>query len=245
MAAVPPYPRAVAKTVLFLYNDPIAAEAMLGDAFTECGYEVETFEVVTPDRVQDPSFDVALPDPRGYDAVVPLGSRWSVNDELDWITSEVAMVQDAHAAGVPMLGVCFGGQLLARALGGSVSRSPAPEIGWYDVDSSQPDLVPIGPWFEWHFDRFTAPDGAVEIAKNGNASQAFVLGRAMGLQFHPEVDEELLELWLAGDGRDEIAGLSLTADQLRTATTRVVDDARKRVHALVRAFHDTVATRDV
>jgi GMP synthase-like glutamine amidotransferase len=233
----------VAKKVLFLYNDPIAPEAMLGDAFSECGYDVEAFEVVSAAQVEDLAFDVTLPDPRGYDAIVPLGSRWSVNDELDWITSEVAMVRDAHAAGVPMLGVCFGGQLLAHALGGSVSRSPAPEIGWYDVDSSRTDLVPTGPWFEWHFDRFSVPDGAVEIARNANASQAFVLGSTMGLQFHPEVDEELLELWLAGNGRDEIAELSLTADQLRDATTRVVDDATKRVHALVRAFVDTVVGR--
>jgi GMP synthase-like glutamine amidotransferase len=234
----------VAKKVLFLYNDPIAPEAMLGEAFAECGYDVDTFDVVPADRVEDLTFDVTLPDPRGYDAVVPLGSRWSANDEFDWIASEAAMVRDAQAAGVPMLGVCFGGQLLARALGGSVSRSPAPEIGWYDVESSRTDLVPAGPWFEWHFDRFTVPDGAVEIARNGNASQAFVLGRTMGLQFHPEVDEELLEMWLAGSGRDEIAELSLTADDLRSATTRIADDATKRVHALVRAFVDTVATRD-
>lgn len=230
--------------MLFLYNDPIAPEAMLGDAFVECGYDVTTFEVVTADRVEDPAFDVTLPDPRGYDAVVPLGSRWSVNGGLDWIASEVAMVRDAQAAGVPMLGVCFGGQLLAHALGGSVHRSPAPEIGWYEVESSRADIVPSGPWFQWHFDRFDVPAGATEIAKNGNASQAFVMGRTMGVQFHPELDEELLELWLAGSGRDEIAELSLTADQLRSATTRVVEDARQRVHALVRAFVAQVATGD-
>lgn len=233
------------KKVLFLYNDPIAPEAMLGDAFTECGYDVETFGVVPADRVEDPAFDVTMPDPRGYDAIVPLGSRWSVYAELDWITSEATMVQDAQTAGVPMLGVCFGGQLLAHALGGSVSRSPAPEIGWYEVDSAQPDLVPAGPWFQWHFDRFSVPAGAVEIARNANASQAFVLGRTMGVQFHPELDEELLELWLAGSGRDEIAELGLTADQLRSATTQSVDDARRRVNALVHAFTETVAGRDL
>ena len=230
--------------MLFLYNDPIAPEAMLGDAFTECGYDVATFEVVTADRVADPAFDVTLPDPRGYDAVVPLGSRWSVTSGLDWIATEVAMLRDAQAAGVPMLGVCFGGQLLAHALGGSVDRSPAPEIGWYEVDSSRADLVPAGPWFQWHFDRFDVPTDATEIARNGNASQAFVQGRTMGLQFHPELDEELLELWLAGSGRDEIAELSLTADQLRRATTGLIGDARTRVHALVRAFVEQVATGD-
>ena len=234
----------MAKTVLFLYNDPTAHEAMLSDAFTECGYDIATFEVVSADGVEDPTFDVTLPDPRRYDAVVPLGSRWSVNEGLAWIDSEAAMVRDAQAAGVPMLGVCFGGQLLASALGGSVSRSPAPEIGWYDVDSSDTRLVPSGPWFQWHFDRFSAPEGAMEVARNGNASQAFVMGRTMGIQFHPELDEELLELWLAGNGRDEIAQLSLTADHLRSATARLVDDATKRVHALVRAFVSTVAVRD-
>jgi GMP synthase-like glutamine amidotransferase len=244
--ANPPYPQAVAKKVLFLYNDPTAQEALLGDAFVECGYDIDTFEVVSAERAANPAFDVTLPDPRGYDAVVPLGSRWSVNDGdngMDWITSELAMARDAHAEGVPMLGVCFGGQLLARALGGSVTRAPTPEIGWYDVTSSRTDLVPSGPWFEWHFDRFTIPDGAVEIARTGSASQAFVLGRTMGIQFHPEVDDELLEMWLAGDGADEIARLGRTADQLRAATRDELDDATKRVHALVRAFVDTVAQR--
>ncbi len=232
--------------MLFLYNDPNAREAMLGDAFSECGYDIEAFEVVTADREHDPAFDVALPDPLGYDAVVPLGSRWGVNDRdrgLAWIDSEAAMAREAHAAGVPMLGVCFGGQLLAHALGGTVTRSPAPEIGWYDVDSSQPNLVARGPWFEWHFDRFTAPDGAARIASTNDAVQAFVLRRTMGIQFHPEVDEELLELWLTGDGAAEIANAGLSADQLRSATTKELDAATKRVHALVRAFVENVAQR--
>jgi GMP synthase-like glutamine amidotransferase len=234
----------VAKKVLFLYNDPNAPEAMLGDAFSECGYDIQTFEVVTADRAEDPAFDVTFPDPLSFDAIVPLGSRWSVNDGdrgMSWITSEVAMVREAHAAGVPMLGVCFGGQLLAHALGGSVARSPAPEIGWYDVDTSRADLVPAGPWFEWHFDRFTVPEGAVEIARNGSASQAFVMGSTMGIQFHPEVDEGLLEKWLTGDGADEIAEMGRTADQLRGATTQELESATKRVHALVRAFVEDVA----
>jgi GMP synthase-like glutamine amidotransferase len=234
----------VAKKVLFIYNDPTAPEAMLGDAFTECGYDVETFEAVTAADAQDPTFDVTFPDPLDFDAIVPLGSRWSVNDGsrgMKWITSEIAMARDAQAADVPMLGVCFGGQLLAHALGGTVTRSPSPEIGWYQIDSSRTDLVPGGPWFEWHFDRFTVPEGAVEIARNGSASQAFVLGRTMGIQFHPEVDLRLLDMWLEGEGGAEIGQLDRTAEQLRTATTRELEGATKRVHALVRAFVDGVA----
>src|SRR5689334_4913454 len=104
---------------------------MLGDAFTECSYDVATFEVVTAEQAHDPAIEVTMPDPLAYDVVVPLGSRWGVNDGFDWMVSEAAMVRDAHAAGVPMLGVCFGGQLIAHALGGSVTRSPAPEVGWF------------------------------------------------------------------------------------------------------------------
>ena len=236
-----PYSLVVAKKVLFLYNDPIAPEAMLGAAFDECGYDIETFEVVPASHSGTPAFDVTFPDPLGYDAIVPLGSRWGVNDGLAWVDSEAAMVRDAHSAGVPMLGVCFGGQLLAHALGGSVRRSDDPEIGWYDVESTRPDVIPAGPWFQWHFDTFRIPDAAVEIARNRNASQAFVLGRTMGIQFHPELDEQLLEQWLSGDGHDEIAGLGLTAELLRSATAGEVDRAAARVRSLVRGFVDTVA----
>ncbi len=244
--------------MLFLYNDPSAPEAMLGDAFSECGYDIESFDVVAEDprvgersdgdEFDDPAFDVTLPDPLSYDAIVPLGSRWSVYDGergLDWITTEVEMARRAHSTGVPMLGVCFGGQLLAHALGGSVARSPVPEIGWYDVASAAPDLVPGGPWFQWHFDRFTVPDGAEQIAGNANAPQAFVLGRTMGLQFHPELDEDLLDRWLAGPtGAAEIAQLNRTADELRAITREQLESATKRVHALVRSFVEVIATRD-
>ena len=105
-------------------------------------------------------------------------------------------MRDAADAGVPTLGVCFGGQLLAQAFGGSVARSATPEIGWYDVTSDDEILVPGGPWFQWHFDGWTLPPGATEIARTANSSQAFLLGRALGLQFHPELDHDLLARWL-------------------------------------------------
>ena len=98
-----------------------------------------------------------------------------------------------------MLGVCFGGQLLATALGGSVTRSLHPEVGWHEVRSDTPDLVPGGPWFQWHFDRFTPPPNARLVARNDRAAQAFTHGRALGLQFHPEVDEALVQRWIAED----------------------------------------------
>lgn len=229
----------MAPKVLFLRNEHLATEALLGEAFTEQGYDVEVFEVVPAARVGDPAVDVTFPDAGGYDVVVPLGARWPVYDDTlrrTWVGAETQLVRDAADAGVALLGVCFGGQLLAQAFGGAVARSTEPEIGWYDVTSDSPDLVPGGPWFQWHFDRWTLPPGATEIARTANASQAFVLGRALALQFHPEVDTELLERWLADDTDGEVASIGRTHDELRSRTTELADDASSRVRDLVRGF---------
>ena len=149
----------VASKVLFLRNEHLATEAMLGEAFADQGFDVEVFEVVPAERIDDPAGDVTFPDPTGYDVIVPLGARWPVYDDAlrrSWVGAEMQLVRDAADAGVALLGVCFGGQLLAQAFGGSVARSTDPEIGWYDVTSDKPDLIPGGPWFQWHFDRWTA-----------------------------------------------------------------------------------------
>jgi GMP synthase-like glutamine amidotransferase len=230
--------------VLFVYNDPTAPAALLGDAFAECGFDVDVFNVVPGDSVDNPAVQVSFPAPGSYDVIVPLGARWPVYDEAlraTWVGAEMQLVRDAADLGVPVLGVCFGGQLLAQAFGGSVARSPAPEIGWSDVASDDPGLVPGGPWFQWHFDRWTIPPGAIEVARSRSASQAFVLGRALALQFHPELNHELLEVWLADDTDGEITRMGITADELRSRTTELLNDASRRVRELVRTFLANVA----
>ena len=102
----------------------MATEALLGEAFTDCGFDVSTFTVVPAERVEAPAHDVTFPDPTGYDVIVPLGARWPVYDEAlqrTWVGAETRLVRDAADAGVALLGVCFGGQLLAQAFGGSVA----------------------------------------------------------------------------------------------------------------------------
>jgi GMP synthase-like glutamine amidotransferase len=161
--------------------------------------------------------------------------------QQSWVGAEMQMLRDAALAGVPTLGVCFGGQLLAQAFGGSVARSTVPEIGWYDIETDNPDLVPGGPWFQWHFDRWTLPPGATEIARTANSSQAFVLGRALALQFHPEIDAKLLDVWLADDRDGEVVEAGLSHDELRERTTELADDVGNRIRGLVRGFLTHVA----
>lgn len=225
--------------MLFLQNDPTAREAMLAECFAEAGCDISAFEVVPADRIADPAVDVDFPDPSAFDVIVPLGSRWAAyDDRLPWVAAEMEVLRAALKAGAGVLGVCFGGQLLARTLGGDVAPSPHPEIGWHEVHSSDPALVPDGPWFQWHFDRFTVPPGARLVAENRCAPQAFVSDRALGVQFHPELDRALLELWIEGDTEGDIDRLGLDADRLRERTRTEVDDAARRLRLLVRGFLD-------
>jgi GMP synthase-like glutamine amidotransferase len=238
---------AVAPSVLFIYNDPNAPEAVLGDVFTEQGFDVDTFNVVPLERANDPaSVTPVFPDPTRYDVIVPLGSRWSVYDEqlrAGWVGTEEALVRGAIEAGVGVLGVCFGGQLVAQALGGSVRKATTPELGWYEISTDTTELIPEGPWFEWHSDQFTPPPGATELASTPHAVQAFSYRTALGLQFHPELNLPLLDLWLAdevGDSSDT-ARLNIDVDALRARTVAEQDAAAARLRRLVGGFLDRVA----
>jgi hypothetical protein len=105
-------------------------------------------------------------------------------------------------------------------LGGRVYRGDESEIGWLPVRTSDPALVPEGPWFQWHFDTFTLPPTARVIADSPVGPQAFVAGRSLGLQFHPEVTTQIMYDWvrvyaheLEGDSVDPGALLEETVER--------------------------------
>ena len=134
-----------------------------------------------------------LPDCAG---VVVLGSaQTAFDDTVPWLAAELALVAQALADGVPLLGICFGGQVLARALGARLYRLPDPEIGWVRLASQHPGLAG-GPWLEWHRDGFDLPPGARELATGGASVQAYAIGPHLGLQFHPEATEPITQAWL-------------------------------------------------
>jgi len=182
-------------------------------------------------------------DPAGYDLIVPLGSEFAAYDDtVPWIQREIALLERAAAADVPVLGICFGGQLLARVLGGRCFRAPGSEIGWLPVRTRDPELVPEGPWFQWHFDTFTAPEGATVLAETDLGPQAYVIGHSLGVQFHPEVTPAIMEDWvrvyrheLDGDGVDPDALLQETYDRAESAhasSRRLLDTYLERVARL-------------
>src|SRR5690606_17499247 len=111
---------------------------------------------VVCDDVDEQVSDRPFPSHDGVDLVVAMGAPWSVYDTDrigSWVGRELGLVREAHQRAIPYLGVCFGGQLLAAALGGSVERAPRPELGWLMVESTTASIAP-GPWFQWHGDRF-------------------------------------------------------------------------------------------
>ncbi|MEY3625497.1 MAG: hypothetical protein RL696_878, partial [Actinomycetota bacterium] len=137
--------------------------------------------------------------------------------------------------------ICFGGQLLARALGGSVAKGPKPELGWTYVFSDEPDLVGNGPWFQFHYDRWTLPPGAREIARTPAASQAFVYNKALALQFHPELNLGALEQWMVWDGREEVTQDGQDPDVMLAQTRAEDPAARLRTFELVDNYLSKVA----
>ena len=126
-----------------------------------------------------------------------------------------------------------------------MSRAPTPEIGWISLSTSAPGLIEAGPWFSWHFDRFTVPSGVPVLARTALADQAFCVGRALGLQFHPEVNDEVLESWLATGGDEQLAEVGVTVAPLLAQTRLLTGAAAARAEALVRRFVTDVARRPV
>ncbi len=150
----------------------------------------------------------AVPDLDRYHGLIVLGGPMNCDQVTRHrhLVTEVAAIQAAIRAGKPVLGICLGSQLLARALGATVTRNPSKEIGWYDVAPTKDgEKDPLFRHFEasekifhWHGDTFAIPHGAVHLAASADCThQAFRFGHNVyGLQFHLEVDEPMIHRWL-------------------------------------------------
>lgn len=190
-------PTPAVKPVLVLQNLNADGPAYLGTWLRARGiaYEVRNAEAGDsfPSRVDD------------YAALALLGGVMSANDELPSLRHAERLILQAMDRAVPVLGFCLGGQLMARALGAPITRSPAPEVGWQPVEVL--DDPQAHGWFgaaaahvvlQWHYEAFGLPAGAKLLARSAACpNQAFSIGPHLALQFHLEVDETKLRVWAA------------------------------------------------
>jgi len=170
----------------------------LGEFLGSAGVRVRTARLDAGD---------ALPaDPRKLDLVVSMGGPMSVHDEgrHPFLRAETEFLRAAVQADVPVLGICLGAQLIARACGADVTKAPAKEVGWSEVVLTAAGLAdplfrgepPVFPVFQWHEDTFDVPVGGELLATSPACHhQAFRIRRAVGLQFHVEVMREMLLDW--------------------------------------------------
>lgn len=212
---------------LVVGNRGDADPGLVGSRLSEVGFGLERNEREYPREWKSLA---------GVDLVLTLGSEWSVYSEGNEkeVAAEVDLVGAAMQRGIPIFGICYGAQLIAHALGGTVTRAETPEVGWHQVSSTAyPDLL-AGTWLQWHYDVFTVPWSLRVVALNDVGPQAVLSKRVFATQFHPEATQGIITRWSTGTGTTELSRLGIdakhlcdmSADQVAArepATTRLVD----------------------
>ena len=226
--------------VALVANMNEADPGFVGRALRRRGYALTDF--LREQYAHWPSLD-------GFDLVVALGSGWSTywDHVAEPVQAEQLLMQEAMARDIPVLGVCFGGQQLSRALGGVVTKAQSTEIGWFSVENVPetaqiaPKVLFGGPWMQWHYDSFSVPSGATALAQSPAGPQAFVCGRALGLQFHPEATETIVKMWSSDDGVEELTSQGIDAENLLSTTRLHMADSEQRCEELIDWFLTDIA----
>jgi GMP synthase-like glutamine amidotransferase len=178
--------------VLLIQNTRIEGSGYLGNLLRQDGFEIHSVCAKT-EKIPEKDFSL----------VVILGAPESANDDLPYLLEEQKLIRKSVENNTPLLGICLGSQLIAKSFGARVYRGPKKEIGFYNdlVYDGSPSLFSgfKNPFtvFHWHADTFDLPKGAVRLAHSENyPNQAFQIMSAVGLQFHLEIDEVMVNLWL-------------------------------------------------
>jgi GMP synthase-like glutamine amidotransferase len=187
--------------------------------FVSDGYDIEKV------NAQNDSVPTS---PLGYDAVIILGGPMAVYDNLAYLRKEQELIRNAIKNETPLLGICLGSQLIAQAAGGRVYKGKRKEIGWYNVyltPASSNDIfrgltnktIRI---FQWHGDTYDLPANAKILAYSDLYPQAFRIGSAVGIQFHFEVDEHLIQTWM-NEYKDDLIAEKINPEILLPAPTEL------------------------
>ena len=226
------------KTALVIRHAPHEGLAGYREPIEAAGYAIDTVDV---DEPRFASLDFAAPD-----LLVLLGGPMGVyeQDKHRWIPGEVARIARRLDANRPTLGICFGSQMLAAALGADVFPGAAKEVGFHPLTLAEtPAAAPLRqlegiPVLHWHGDTFDLPDGAVNLASTDICKhQAFSVGaHALAFQFHPEAQVQGFERWLIGHAC-EIAGVEgISVPQLRADTQGFAPAMEAAGQAVLRAW---------
>ena len=180
--------------ILIIQNARYEGPAVLGELLRLDGFNIST---VLAKRERIPAIDSC--------AIVILGAPESANDDLPHLNEEVNLIIESSRKNIPVLGICLGSQLIAKAFGAKVYQGSRKEIGFYqdiEFDNTSDsklfnDIKSPATTFHWHGDTFELPNHAVRLAHSKDyENQAFKYGSAVGVQFHLEVDESTIRLWL-------------------------------------------------
>jgi GMP synthase (glutamine-hydrolysing) len=185
--------------------------------------------------------------PERYDAIMVFGGAMHPDQDAEhpWLLEEASFIRTALEREVPLLGVCLGSQLIARAAGAWVGRADTAEVGWFPVDvndagrtdpvlSVLPERVDA---FEWHYYTFDLPAGAELLASSAGSKQAYRLGeRAWGIQFHAEVTRQMLDRWFV-EGAEELPDPA----EVRDRTEELLSGWNEHGRQLCGAFLDLAA----
>ncbi|TVO72544.1 MAG: type 1 glutamine amidotransferase [Sedimenticola selenatireducens] len=182
-----------------------------------------------------------LPQPDAVSGLVLLGAPISVNSDQPWIEQEMALIRNCAEKEIPVFGICFGGQLISKAFGGKVYPSPAMQIGWHPVSTTEQHhplfngtaLPAHFHAFEWHEESFTLPSGALPLFSDEiTGNQGFIYRSCLAVQFHPEVTPEIIQEWVAryeacvdkpAIGTQDHHEILLDVEQKLTAMRKITD----------------------
>ena len=156
-----------------------------------------------------------------YAGIIILGGPMSVYDNYIYLKNEQKLIKKAVDMNIPTLGICLGSQLIAEAMGGKVYPGNLKEIGWHDIEITENGSRDIfngittlkNTVFQWHGDTFELPESATILAKSDTYVQAFRIKTAIGIQFHIEVDESMIDEWIRVYSK-EISDLNLDKSEI-------------------------------
>ena len=219
---------------LVIQNTKIEGIGVLGELLRKDGVDIKIVLAKSEE----------IPDMKP-DAIIILGAPESANDDLPYLKKELELIRQSVEKNIPVLGICLGSQLIAKAFGARVYKGPKKEIGFYndiEFDNSEksklfncinsPAMV-----FHWHGDTFDLPENAIRLAHSKDyQNQAIKIGSAVGVQFHLEVDESTIKLWLE-KSKDELSKVPyIDPDFIKKQTPQNIGTVKNNLEIFYKNF---------